>query len=323
MSKKQQPRNLGESILARLKNKAKARGEDFGFLLERYFVERLLYRISISPYAEKLILKGGTLFLAWHGYGYRSTRDIDLLGHGLSQVAEIEAVFKTICSLIVEQDDGVVFLPDTVHGTASQDKRTYPGVTIKLRATIGTAKQDLTIDIGFGDDITPSVELLEYPILLDMPTPQLRVYPRYTFIAEKFEAMVDLGIRNSRMKDFFDIWVMSYTSNFDGDILRQAIEKTLKRRKTSLPESTPFAFTEEFYTNQEKMKQWKAFRKQKARSETPDDFEKIVRDIIPFLIPIIEAIRNRQSFPRFWSHTSRLWLDAPMLPREKSLDSAN
>lgn len=303
---------MAHSVLARLKNRAKERGEDFNFVLTRYGIERLLYRLSISPHAERLILKGGTLLLAWQGESYRVTRDIDLLGRGRWEPADAENVFKTLCTMPVPENDGIIFLPDSVKVSEIKEVDQYPGIRIKLRGAITNVKLDLQIDIGVGDVITPGVETIDYPTFLDMPAPKLQVYPRYTVIAEKFEALVSLGIRNSRMKDFYDIWLMSRLFEFEGDTLKQAVENTFKRRQSLFPEQMPFALTAEFYADSAKQTQWAAFLKGKIETfgEQPD-LKLLIEEIAYFLMPLVEAVQKKRAFTLFWSNSSRSWREAP------------
>lgn len=212
-------RNMAHSVFQRLLNKARANKVDFNLVLSRYGMERFIYRLSISPHQERFILKGASLFLVWKGQNFRVTRDADFLGFGDPAPAQLQDVFQSICQQQCPQDDGMIYLPDSVKAEAIREDQEYDGVRITLMGKLGNARIPLQIDIGFGDAITPKAENIEYPILLDHPAPHLKAYPRYTLIAEKFEAMVRLGIANSRMKDFFDIWLLSQLFEFDGSVL--------------------------------------------------------------------------------------------------------
>jgi len=189
-------RNTGHSVFQRLLNHARTRGEDFNLLLFRYGIERLLYRLSISSHADKYILKGASLFLAWKGQNYRVTKDADLLGSDPSNAEHITGVFRELCHATIEDDDGIEFMPDTVHAVPIRDEQAYDGIRVTLVAMLYQAKISLQVDIGFGDVITPGPEWIEFPTLLGTPPPQLLAYPRYTMVAEKFEAMVRLGMAN-------------------------------------------------------------------------------------------------------------------------------
>jgi predicted nucleotidyltransferase component of viral defense system len=197
--------NTGHSVFQRLLNHARAQGEDFNLLLFRYGVERLLYRLSISPYAEKFILKGASLFLVWKGQNYRVTKDADLLGLGPADADHLIGVFRELCRTASVDVDGIEFVPDTVRAIPIREEQHYDGIRVTLEGLLHQARIPLQIDIGFGDAITPAPEKVTFPTLLNAPAPKLLAYPRYTMVAEKLEAMVRLGIANSRMKDFYDV----------------------------------------------------------------------------------------------------------------------
>ncbi|QIB66505.1 nucleotidyl transferase AbiEii/AbiGii toxin family protein [Kineobactrum salinum] len=228
-------RNVAASVRARLLDRARGTGQDFNLVLTRYAIERLLYRISISSHADQFLLKGALLFDLWFDIPHRPTRDADFLGFGSAELPDIESVFREICT--IESHDGVVFQPDTVHAAEIRKEANYAGVRVMLLGVIDSARCQIQIDIGFGDAVTPSPEDVEYPIMLtEFAAPKLRAYPRYTVVAEKVEALSSLGIANSRMKDYFDLWILlAQHTDFDGDILRQAVQSTFDRRNTALP----------------------------------------------------------------------------------------
>ncbi len=206
-----QPRHLAASVRQRLLNLAQAQKEDFNLVLTRYGIERLLYRLHCSAAGERFILKGAMLFVLWSDTPHRTTKDVDLLCRGDNSIAEIEAIFRAVCQADVVPD-GLEFDLTTVKGESIKADREYPGVRIRLTAFIaGTPTRiSLQIDVGFGDIVTPAPQLMSLPAMLsDLPTPQLCAYNRETVIAEKFEAMVLLGIGNTRMKDFYDLWYLS------------------------------------------------------------------------------------------------------------------
>jgi predicted nucleotidyltransferase component of viral defense system len=211
-------RNIGGSVRARLLNISKQRQQPNELLLTRYAIERLLYRLSITNHRERFVLKGAMLMTAWLGDSFRPTRDLDLLSFGDSDPQAMLAVFREICA--VAMDDGVVF---------------YGGLRIKTHATIGGARVRVVVDIGFGDVVEPGIVELELSVWLDLPPPRLRAYPRETVIAEKFQAMVALGRANSRMKDFYDVWVLARAYEFSGASLARAIAATFTRRNTPVP----------------------------------------------------------------------------------------
>ncbi len=225
-------RNTAASVRARLLIRARETQQDFNLVLIRYALERLLYRLSVSPHADQFLLKGALLFDLWFDIPHRPTRDADFPGFGSAELPHLEAVFKDVCAM--ETDDGVTFRPDTVHATEIRKEANYAGVRVTLLGLIDGARCQIQVDIGFGDAVTPGPEDVRYPVMLsEFAAPKLRVYPRYTVVAEKLEALASLGIANSRMKDYFDLWILSRHTGFDGDTLRRAIRATFDRRKTT------------------------------------------------------------------------------------------
>jgi hypothetical protein len=219
-------RNIAASVRAKLLNIANREGSDFGLVLTHFTLERLLYRVSESAYRDQFILKGAMLFQAWTQKAHRPTRDLDLLGQGNPSPEHCEKVFREICDISVA-DDGLVFFPETVRVEKIKEEQEYEGVRVKFLARLENARIPLQVDIGFGDAVTPSV--LRYPTLLPMPAPRIQAYPMDTVVAEKAEAIVSLGMLNSRMKDFFDIWFLARTFQFDGRALSDAVRATFGR----------------------------------------------------------------------------------------------
>jgi predicted nucleotidyltransferase component of viral defense system len=238
------PRDVAASVRQRLLNLARERGEDFGLVLTHYALERVMYRLSVSGHREQFVLKGAMLFALWGGDPHRPTRDLDLLGHGTIDTQRLEQIFREVISVEVEKD-GLEFLTETVRGARIREDEEYEGVRVQLEARLATARIKVQIDVGFGDVMTPAPQEIEYPVLLDFPAPRLRTYPRETVVAEKFEALVKLGIANSRMKDFYDLWVMARDFEFEGALLSQAIKATFERRGTALPTDVPLALSDE------------------------------------------------------------------------------
>ena len=251
-------RNTAASVRARLLSRARETRQDFNLVLTRYALERLLYRLSVSPHADQFLLKGALLFDSWFDIPHRPTRDADFLGFGSAELPHLEVVFKDVCAM--ETDDGVTFRPDTVQAAEIRKEANYAGVRVTLLGLIDGARCPIQVDIGFGDAVTPGPEDVQYPVMLsEFAAPKLRVYPRYTVVAEKLEALASLGIANSRMKDYFDLWILSRYTEFDGDTLRRAIRATFDRRKTTLPPDVPFGLTDGFAQDAEKQTQWQAF----------------------------------------------------------------
>lgn len=251
-------KNLPASVRQRLMNLADRSGEPFQRVLVNYGLERLLYRLSRSRYHNRFVLKGALLFAVWSDLPHRPTMDADLMSATTVTTAELTSIFDTICATPVE-DDGLTFLPGSVRGEEIRETHAYAGVRLKMLAKLGNARIDLQVDIGFSDVITPGPVTLEYPSLLGFPAPQLSAYPRETVVAEKLEAAVSLGMQNSRMKDFYDLWTMACNFDFDGEVLSSAIRNTFDRRRTELPALRPVALPDEFIADRTKQTQWSGF----------------------------------------------------------------
>ncbi len=253
-------RNLAASIRARLKQHADITRQDFNLTLTHYGLERLLYRLSVSAYASNYLLKGALLFSLWYEQPHRPTRDVDLLGFGPDDIDTAVAVFREICQIEVE--DGIAFDPASVKGSVIRKEAGYGGVRIDLQAKLDSARIALQVDIGFGDAVTPAPESVSYPVLLDdLPAPQLRTYPKFTVVAEKFHAMCLLGIVNTRMKDYFDLWILLSEDALETAELRRAIEATFNRRKLAIPSTLPSGLSDAFVQDAAKQRQWAAFLK--------------------------------------------------------------
>lgn len=236
------------------------------------------------------MLKGAALFVLWSDQPHRATRDVDLLGSGDNSIPHMEEVFRRLCEVHVE-DDGLVFLSDTVHGRVISADEEYEGLRLTLTAMLGKATIPIQVDIGFGDVVTPAPEIVEYPVLLALPAPKLPAYPRETVVAEKLQAMVEFGMGNSRMKDFFDLWVIGCQFEFDGELLARAIRATFERRKTALPAQPPLALTDTFSADSDKQTQWRAFmrRIQPRSAAVPAGLEEICTFLAGFLMPPMQS----------------------------------
>ena len=277
-------RNIGASVRARLLARARAEQTDFQILLTRYALERFLYRLSVSEQRERFILKGAMLFAIWRDDPFRPTRDLDLLGQGDPDPATIAASIRSICTVEVP-DDGVVFDVAGVEAAPIRDEDEYPGVRVRTGASIAGARLPIQIDVGFGDVITPEAIEIEYPTLLDTPAPILRAYPPETVIAEKTEAIVSLGIANSRMKDFYDLWMIAQTFAFEGDNLAEAIRRTFEQRQTPLPKQVPVGLSDSFALEREI--QWRAFLARDRLEVAPASFAQVIDDLRAFLQPVL------------------------------------
>lgn len=295
---KRPPTNVAHSVRTRLLRVAKESGEEFHYTLTRYAIERLLVRLAASEHADAFILKGAMLFRVWSSIAHRTTRDLDLLGSGAPDLDRLARVFTEICAVAVE-DDGMLYDRATVRAARIKEDADYEGVRITLRATLGTARLELQVDVGFGDAITPAPVEIVFPTLLPMPAARLLAYPKETVVAEKLNAMVERGMANSRMKDFFDLAFLARTSAFEGMTLASAIGATFARRKTPLPAAIPLALTREFYENDAKQKQWKAFTSRVAPSDEP--LERVIAVLAPFLGPPLTHAAAPERFRMTWS----------------------
>lgn len=293
-------RNMGHSTFERLLNYARANKEDFNLLLFRYGIERLLYRLSISSHADRFILKGASLFLVWKGQNYRVTKDADLLGIGPADTERIKDTFEDLCQLNAYEEDGMEFKADTIVTMPIREEQSYDGIRVTLMGMLHQARIPLQVDIGFGDAVTPKPEKIQFPTLLDNSPPQLLAYPRYTMVAEKLEATVRLGMANSRMKDFYDLWLISRLFDFDGTTLCNAVRNTFKRRGTKLPEGLPMAFTDEFKKDRQKQIQWRAFLRKSKPMDEPGELDKVLENVSGFLMPVINTANENRSFKMSW-----------------------
>jgi hypothetical protein len=288
----ERPTDLAASVRQRLYNLAKRGGEDFQLVATKFALERFLYRLSRTRQAERFILKGAMLFAVWSDLPYRPTRDVDFLGVGDSSGEGLAAAVREICAALVEPD-GLLF------DTKSIQVEEYPGQRVKLRARLGDMQIPLQVDVGFGDAVTPGPVETQYPTLLDFPGPRIRSYPPETVVAEKLQAMVALGMINSRMKDFYDLWVMARTFAFQGTTLTQAIRATFQRRRTALPEGMPVALSDEFAQDTDKAKQWRAFVQRTGLPAGDGGLVAVIADLREFLLPpLLAAAEN--DLERHW-----------------------
>lgn len=292
-------KNITASILQRLKNYSEARKEDRGLTLTNYAIERFLYRLSISKYTDQFVLKGAQLFRIWTETSYRPTRDLDLLRFGSPDITELQKIFQDICNIETEVEDGIIYLAETVKGEVIREENEYDGVRVKLKYRIGRTGEVMQVDIGFGDVVSPPATVIQFPSILEMPSPNFRAYCRDTVIAEKVEAMVSLGYANSRMKDFYDVYKLSKEFDFDGKTLKESIELTFDKRKTDIPNKSPLAFTREFFDDPIKQTQWNAFLKKNSLESIT--LTQVVEIIKIFIEPIFTAISNSDDYNSTWS----------------------
>lgn len=278
-------KNLDASVRDRLLRFAQANNQTFDLVLTRFAIERLLYRLSISKQAQSFVLKGAVLLATWLENPYRSTRDLDLLGFGDPAPDTILGAFRDI--LAIDVRDGIKFNVEALRLDRIRDETEYGGLRLRTIAVVGGARVNLTIDIGFGDALVPDAETVDYPVILDFPAPRLRSYARETMIAEKFQAMVALGRANSRMKDFYDIWLLSRSFAFDNERLARAIAATFARRQTPIPTEPPDALTTSFAADRQKQDQWRAFVVNLAVD--PGTLDSVIAELASFLMPKVAA----------------------------------
>jgi predicted nucleotidyltransferase component of viral defense system len=293
-------KNVAQSVRDRLLTLSKERGEAFNFVLVRYGLERLLYRLARSPCGDEFVLKGAMLFTVWSKHPHRATKDLDLHGSGSPDVPRLAAVFREVCATDVE-DDGVVFDAKSVSANRIKEDAEYEGVRISLDGKLGSAKLALQVDVGFGDAITPKPTIIEFPTLLPLPPPRIRAYPRETVVAEKLHAMVYLGLTNSRMKDFFDVWFLCREFEFQGGQLVSAVRATFDRRSTPIPKEVPIALSESFGLDGGKQAQWKAFLQRSGVAAKTLTLSEVVGMIAPFLLPALRAGRADGPLPSAWA----------------------
>lgn len=296
---KSKPLNLAASVRQRLLTLSRQRGEEHNLVLTRYAIERLLYRLSKSPYADSFVLKGAMLFSLWTDRQHRPTRDLDLLGRGVSSADDLKAIFTAIFKTDVEPD-GLRFDPDTIRISEIREDQEYQGLRVRLQAFLGNARIGVQVDVGFGDAVVPAAERATYPTLLEFPAPNLRIYPREAVVAEKFHAMVTLGMFNSRLKDFFDIWTMAREFPFNGVKLNRAIQATFDRRRTDMPATIPIALSGEFSGTLEKTTQWDSFLRSHGLETVAPDLVTVVTDLIEFIMPPVLAVPAGEDYDKHW-----------------------
>lgn len=251
------PTNMAKSVKDRLLNIARQEGRVFDVLLVRFALERLLYRLSVSQHRDRFVLKGGMLVTVWVEDDNRVTRDADFLGHGDPDPERLAADFREI--MAIESDDGLVFDLDALAATAIREEMEYGGTHLKTSAYLEKTRIPVTIDIGFGDAMADATQQLDYPTLLDLPAPNVRAYPPATVIAEKFQAMVALGVLNGRMKDYYDLWAIPRTLEISDADLDAAITATFERRQTAIPTERPPGLSAEMVDDETKQRQWRAY----------------------------------------------------------------
>lgn len=303
MTERGRSRNVAASVRQKLRNLAKGQGEDFQLVLTRYVSERLLYRLSKSEHSNTFVLKGAMLFAAWTGQPFRPTRDVDLLGYGEPSAERLAEVFRDICQTVVEPD-GVEFDADSVNVAVIREDQEYGGQRIGLMAYLDRAKIAVQIDVGFGDVITPGAQEIMYPPLLNIPAPRLWAYTKESVVAEKLHAIVVLGMANSRMKDFYDLWRMAQVFEFPGDMLFKAIAATFERRQTMIPKAFPLGLTGAFADYDPHALQWKAFLKRSGIVSEEATFHSVLESIRCFTAPVFVETPQKMDLLGHWTWES-------------------
>ncbi len=279
------------SVQARLLALAKSRGEDFNLTLNRYGLERFLYRLSISPAREHYWLKGALLFDLWFDAPHRPTRDADFLGFGPADADAVRKALAEVCR--IEAPDAMTFDPDSIAIEEIREDARYGGLRVWIKGLLGKARCSLQLDIGYGDAVTPGPQEIVFPTLLaDQPPPRLRAYPRATVVSEKLEAIVSIGMTNSRMKDYFDLRALAREGIIDGNELASAIAATFARRKTPLPQELPLGLSDEFAQDAGSKALWKAFLG-KNRLDAPP-LKEVVAEVRQFVEPPLKAALKPQ-----------------------------
>ena len=286
------------SVRARLQALARKEKLEFQLLLSEFAVERFLYRLGVSPHADRYVLKGAMLFKLWSEERGRATWDLDMLGRGAHGVADVVAVTRDLCRVLA--DDGIVFDADSIEAEEIRAADEYAGVRVRLLARLAGARIPMQIDVGFGDAVAPAAVRKYYPTLLEHAPPHILVYPREAVIAEKLEAMVSLGVTNSRMKDFYDVHWLSCSFSFDGAVLAEAIRATFERRGTPVPGELPLAMTRTLLGAPERQTQWRAFLRRGHLAAAPDASE-LADALTRFLGPPIRALANGERFAAAWT----------------------
>jgi predicted nucleotidyltransferase component of viral defense system len=305
---KKEIKDKAASVKAKLLSVSRKNKIDFDALLLRYFQEKFLYRLMLSGFSDNFILKGGFLLLCLNMPLSRPTKDIDFLARGIKNAESgFKDIFKRVAK--VSCDDGVDFEPLSVFSERIIIDAHYKGIRLKINACLGKARKTLQFDIGFGNAIWPEPRFVEFPTLLEEDRgPKLKAYPVEAIVAEKFEIMLKREMMNSRMKDFYDIYSLSFSCNFESKVLKKAIENTLATRQTKV-DTIPFVFREEFQNDRAKQIQWAAFLRKTRIEKVEKDFNEVTKRITDFLQPLVVSIKDKIPMEKLWSTKDGRWED--------------
>lgn len=288
---------MAASVRQKLLNKSKETNRPFDEVAQFYAMERFLYRLSVSSHSRNFILKGALMLFAWNSPAVRPTKDIDLLGFLENDLEVVKKAIGEICNTPVD-DDGLAFDVSTLSADYITFDAEYKGIRVKFYYKLETARYKMQIDIGFGDKVFPKPVKFEFPVILDFPAPKILGYKPETSIAEKTHAMLTMGITNSRVKDFYDIWLLARTRNFQGAILKESIRQTLGNRSTLISDKIS-AFSERFIS--ESKPHWNAFKKKMKIEEIPEEFKPVNESVRAFLEPVLDAVRSGSEFTKTWT----------------------
>lgn len=296
---KDAPKNIAASVRARLLAGAQERKEDFNLTLQRYAAERFLYRLGASRHRQTFVLKGAMLFALWGGSLYRPTRDLDFTGYTQDDAGTLVPIIQEICAVPCPED-GLEFRPETVRAEPIRNEGEYHGFRVRLLATLEQAEINMQIDVGLGDAIQPAPKDVNYPVLLDAPAPHIRAYPHEAVVAEKFHAMVSLGERGSRFKDYYDLYVLAKQFPFDGRQLAGAIAATFERRRTPITSIQSTAVSTASFSQDARAAQWRTYLDRNRLPGAPADFALVGETITAFLDPVSNALASDRDFTSSW-----------------------
>lgn len=293
------PTNIAASVMARLLNRTRQTGEDYQVILGSYCTERFLYRLGVSASRDRFVLKGATLLRLLSEQPYRATRDLDLLRRGDGSFDAIREDIEEICAVEVEAD-GVTFHAGAMRLEAMRSDEEHVGTRVALPVRCGAARLLMQVDLGMGDDVWPAPKLCSYPVLLEMSSPAILAYPMEAVIAEKLEAMIVLGDRNSRIKDYFDLHYLASHFEFDRATLAESIQRTFARRSTLIPAGEPMGLTPDYWRNPLRPTQVRAFARRAVLSVGDDPGVELLPVLRTFLLPLVEDVRRGTPQPGTW-----------------------
>lgn len=293
------PSNLPASIHQRLLNQAKEQGRPLQELLQYFAIERFLFRLSQSSHATRFYLKGALMLRLWDAPISRPTIDVDLMGRQVLSPDELEQVIKDVCVQTVP-DDGCRFEATTVRAQPIRLEDQYGGIRVTFLSHIGKIRLNMQMNVGFGDIIVPGPIPIDFPALLDFPSPHLLAYSPESAIAQKFQAMVILDSANSRLKDFYDIWLLARGHPFEGSVVSHALRTPFMRRRTPFPVDIPTALTDRFVKVRLKQTQWNAFVRKGRLAAEQVSLNEVVELLRGFLVPPMQAAAKREHFDRHW-----------------------